>query len=508
MSKLVGVPKHSDKQSTIMAKHFTSVLRIIAPNAGTPDAQTLGVEENTVILPIEQLHPSSSTAQNLTFTFDRVFQSESLTSVYKHSVKDVVESALLGYHGTVISFGTSEGACAMKKTDAFRDTSKGIIGKATEQIFRCLKKSKRSRTHTSASNLIVLCSFTIVANENVHDLLFSYSPLKAGLEPTKINLQPKEIHEVEIPPKLKAVKGSALQATQHEVKGTVKVASLLQYGTKMEAKILETYRLHSSADTAPPHHTIFTVSVEYAQFGSMNAPVSGNLTFVDVSPSDPLAHRQMMGGQVNQQVVSLFSFADTVNSLTTSINAEDSTGLNFDLDEKCTLTSRPLEMKQMPVTNSNLTLLISDALGGNCNSLLITHVPSYVNRDTFPGLFEALKLGSRAKTIQNNPNKRDLAEKALMSAYMRGLQEMYGQGVHTKEEELKSERARIVLTPRPPPPVELPESGKTKKNPLQLLSASKDSIPSEGIDTANNEMIGMTEEEERLVAIVMCMCGV
>lgn len=50
--------------------------------------------------------------------------------------------------------------------------------------------------------------------------------------------------------------------------------------------------------------------------------------------------------------------------------------------------------------------------------------------------YELLMLASKARFIENKPSKKELAEKALMAAYMKGLEEVYGQ-VQKKGEERK-----------------------------------------------------------------------
>ena len=126
---------------------------------------------------------------------------------------------------------------------------------------------------------------------------------------------------------------------------------------------------------------------------------------------------------------------------------------------------------------------------------MITYVPELVQPTRCGEMYETLKLSSRARMIHNTPNKRDLAEKALMSAYMRGLQDMYGQGVMAKQKQQKPRHARIVLTSSVTPfqHEERGEGLETKKS----MSSSKDSLTSDDIDTAYDEMINMTEGEKR-----------
>ena len=462
-----------------------------ATRSTTADPNLLQVDNRIVTLPATQplpLSPSRTTQQQaISFRFDHVFGSgDSQAVLYKKSVKDIVESCLLGYHGTVITFGTERGVGMRAKEEL-------VICKAAEQIFRCLRKSRRSKSRSSTSNLVMLCSNVIITHEKVHDLLYDYAAEKS-----------KEAGSAsQLPPEVQLVNGNVLRASQHKVKGG-NVVPLLKFGREMEEKTAEFYRNEQEMSTPRgagqsverTHHTVFTFSVEYSQFGSMNSPVSGNLMFVSVAPSDPLASRQRhtTGDKIAHGFLSLFTFADIVNTLTPTAAAMDdhvkSSNSAFSVMNEvqgsqlpCVpeMTSKELYQKSL------LTQLLQDSLGGNCKTLLITYVPELVSPNNYGEFYETLKIASRARLIQNTPNKRDLAEKALMSAYMRGLQEMYGQGVLARPEEKKPRRIKITHTP-----VTSFQDGTSK-----LKSTSKDSLSSDDIDTAYDEMINITEGEKR-----------
>lgn len=499
-----------------MSKNFTSVLKLVTAvegesekgiatqvNSASGDSNLLQVENRTVTLPTVQplpLSPSRSTQlQEIRFNFDRVFSSsEAQNSIYKQSVKEIVESCLLGYHGTVISFGTADG----RKENRLKED---VVCKAAEQIFRCIKKSRRSKLRSSTFNLVVLCSYVIVINEKVRDLLFGYPADTAARQTGGEG----DTVDIELPPELQLVNGSFSSVPQHEVKSG-NVASFLQFGREMERRIFEVHQLErmgrvSSTPqgmhqvTEKAHHTVFSLTVEYSQFGTVNAPVSGNLMFVDIAPSDPLANRQQYttGDQLAPAIVSLFTFADVISSLTSNaavIEGIRSTGSAYNQDEEATqLPCVPETTSKQISQNSVLTQLLQESLGGNCKTLLITYVPELVPPNRYGEMYETLKIASRARMIHNTPNKRDLAEKALMSAYMRGLQEMYGLGVQAKQGQQTPQRARIVLTSVTPFQHQTDTGLESKRS----LSGSKDSITSGDINTAYDEMINITEGEER-----------
>lgn len=474
-----------------MSKHFISVLKLVdasSSNEKSSGGETRGEflvpleassDGTTLILPAEQPHPRkppSASSKNSSLCFDKILLPEiSGSALYDKTAKEVVDSTLLGYHGTIITLSPSE--TQEEKMNSLSVISNGLIQKATNQMFRCLKKSRKSRSKISAK-LIILCSYMIIIEEDVRDLLFDFS--LAGQSQVVPAIDSSEVH---LPPKLTVMDGRALKISQHHITSSSKVGGMLTYGREREREILSTYDRNSHA--IQNHHTIFTLTVEFSQFGSMNAPISGNLSFVNIASSDPLSQRQrfMQGDVIDKSVNSLFWFADVVESLTSHMAALDGirsseSAFKMERDAAYLLPCVPSQENPRKLCEKSiLTQLIGESLGGNCKTLMITFSPDHVTASSCERLFETLKLASRAQVIQNTPNKRDLAEKALMSAYMRGLEEAYGRGIQAKEENPK-------LT-----------TTDNKEGRRGRLLGSKDSILSEDIDEA--EMIKATTGEER-----------
>ena len=449
-----------------MSKHFSSVLRVTEAVEAEGGKRKVTVNEDRKTVALTQPHPLSCEQQPIVFSFDRIYSAEEDdNALYKHSIKEVVESTLLGYHGTVLFFGSPRDGSSNPPRTAIPSYA---ISKAASQMFRCLKKSKRSKSQ-SVSNLVVLSSFVMIIDENVHDLLHGFLP-DGGSE---------LVHEVVEIPKLSFVNGTVIRASIQKVNTTSEAVALLKYGSQMEGKILQAYG--RTGDQISPHHSVFTLTVEYAQFGSMNSPISGNLSFVNIGTAGPLVHRQKFttGDKVDKSVISLFTFADIVNSLTPSSDMlQGNSGSVFDLDSDTTLLPCvPTTLTSELYDKSTLTQLLKEALGGNCKTLLICQVPEMIANSCYSEVYESLKIASRARVVQNNPNKRDLAEKALMSAYMKELQLRYGDVWMFTDEEKKT------------------ESVTTSK--VAEKEHDSDSILSDDIDATYDQLIDMTAGEQR-----------
>lgn len=337
------------------------------------------------------------------FVFDSVFGAgEEDKTVYRRSVRKIVEGTLLGYNGTLVSLEV-EGENAGERDTVLQDA----VVRSAEQIFTCLRKSRSSR---SAANLVVNCSFVAVANERVYDLLEDYSK-------TREKSEVSEFAEL-------SFSDDRLQSSVHEAVSTSQVVSLLQHGQRRELKLVEWV---GRGGDARYHHTLLSLTVEYSHFGSMNAPVSGTLSFVRLSSALPLAQHLSYtsgGGNLDRKVVSLLTLSEIVKSL------KPGDGGNH--------TLRPIDEKIY--SKSVLTRLLRDAVGGNCKTVFVCELCRPLPVSSRAEVIAALDLASRAGKICNRPNKRDLAEKALMSAYMKQLREQYqmtnnSRGEDTNEEE-------------------------------------------------------------------------
>jgi len=355
-----------------MPRYFSSVLRIVSgqEQQQSKETSTLTIcgDGKSVALPEEHAKKP--------FTFDRVyFAADDNTVVYKGSVKEIVEGSLLGYHGTIISTGERGLECSDTLSSSIKQ-SPGVILKATDHIFVCIKRSK-SRT---GSSLVVLCSYLAVINEKVYDLLRNYGNTSSPSGEF---------------PLVTCKQGQLLGQSAFTAKNSAAILKFLSHGEDVLKKLTEEL---SSKEKNILWHTIFTITVEHAQFGAQFAPVSGTLSFVQLSSSQQEENLS--------KIDSYGSFVAVIDQLA-----------DMKLDLK-------FVNKQPGYQKSVLTEILKESLGGNCRTVLITHVSFTLQ---FPDrALQVLGVGSKACAVHNHPNKRDLAEQALMSAYMKELRQIYG----------------------------------------------------------------------------------
>ena len=313
--------------------------------------------------------------------FDTVFTpDDDNAAVYHGAARGIVESTLLGYHGTIIAIGDDLSGSSSTLREAGPPAERsGVILRAAEQIFRCVK---RSRAKTGA-RLVVLCSHVAVVEDECFDLLASLTAIDKNSQPPRLQFEGGHLHGL-----------SLCQATS-----TKQVKSFLAKGQALMQKIEEGKREASRLS-----HSAFMFTVEHAQFGSSFSPVSGTLTIVDVGYRVPSTDAVKCDSSLDALLRKIAQLSGQ--------NPEHQTQV---------LSSNVGNASSSPSSEDDALLLqiLGGALGGNCRTALICHAQEQLN--AADGTWSLLSLVSNASHISNTPNKRDLAERALMAAYLREL---------------------------------------------------------------------------------------
>ena len=414
-----------------MEHHFKSVLMLVESPARESECRELLVDYSSSSVSLQPVVSEAAPGRagtttephpHLAATFNQVISSSTETELYTKHVKDVVESVLLGYHGTVISFGPL--ACTPNRIESL-EAKGGLIHKSAMQILRCLKRSGKSDTKSKSSpytnHLVILGSYIILLDEQARDLLSDFSLP----DDAQRSVASRAV------PVLRERENETVNASSHVLSSSHCLKAMLKHGSEKIQQICP--------NPTRRYHTIFSLSVEYKQFGTVNVPISGNLSFVNISPTDSLIQRnQALTGvkaAPETSTLSLFTFADAIEAFArkSAMSVEETdlyaSAIHVSPSEVC--------------SQSLLTRCLSESLGGNCKTIFMTYFPSAVPSSFSNEDFQTLALASQARLIENKPNKRELAEKALMSAYMKGLEEMYGQGVKAKDDSVKKERSKV-----------------------------------------------------------------
>lgn len=404
------------------ATHFSVVVRLtesfrgdLSDNENDPKTcRIVPGEPKGVLQFISEPHPSPKTVA----TFDQVYpySKSQDKEFHRNSLADLLNSVLEGFNGTVISL-SDRSTTVNEGTKATQVPDRDIIIKAAKHIFSTLKKLQRSGL---SANLVVPCTFILLKDEIVYDLLHEL---------------PTIVHEEKMPSKtpiLEVIEGHLVDFTSSEAKSVSEVKKLLTHGeTRMKNYL-------TSRNEESYSHTMFTIGVKFANFGASFAPISGTLSFVSISSSTQ--HIDIEG--ILESTVD-----DTLSNK--SMNNFFRTIHNLSSGKIVTLSDSPETSRKSLQTSTTaqsvLTSLLPETLGGNCRTLLVFHVPTLINSSECHKYQSMLGLISKARNIENKPDKTELAKKALMDAYMSELRKLYG-GNNTSSGQNEKEEALDDLT--------------------------------------------------------------
>lgn len=363
------------------------------------------------ILPNE----SSSSASKEKFQFWHVASPlVDQPAFYKTSVKHVVEKALQGYNGTVIAFGPSGCGKTYTLSGIAGARGKGVIERATEQILNCIRRSRSG----AAANLVVLASFCLIHREIVSDLLLDRSNVATRSSDSLLDssvVEPKEGLEI--------ADGEVIGLSQHVIRTSREVEALVTKGNQNRCMIVEQ---RETQDLSPfddedeslrsaAAHTVFMITVEHAEMSNSFAPISGTLMFVDMAASESLLTLSQAQAWNTAEDLSprrsKLSHADA--SLRTLVRVIHTLSSN----------AKGTVSQTVPYRNSALTSLLRESIGGNCNTLFVCNVSP--NASEYRETRHAIEVAQAATAVKNTANRRDLAEHALMSAYLREMRQKY-----------------------------------------------------------------------------------
>ena len=325
---------------------------------------------------------------------------------YRCVVRPVVEQTLQGYHGSVIALG----AKGTGKKFTMRGPEKGVdardrrgaIVRAAEHIFHCLRLSP-----SLARGLVVIVSYLAIYKEEFHDLLADVNVKAASttkLPGTSTDFPGSHSASVTVDED-----GLLQGVSEHVVSTTAEVEDLLQAGIQQESRLIA-----SSVQSNGSSHVIFTITVEHSGMGSDFAPISGMLRLVELADLSQAALTGAQRGGVAppNQDKSLHAFLKKLLS-----------GHHTELPSAEKGQPEAIEGAGGVDGESRLMRLLPGCVGGNSKTVLVWNVsPDPLNHNITSNVLSTATL---CKGIRNHPDKRDLAEQALMNAYIRALRQKH-----------------------------------------------------------------------------------
>ena len=313
--------------------------------------KTSGNEQVCVFTSPTSLQFNSTREKNVyRYNFDRIFTpSSTQEDIYSFGVKEIIDSVLNGYNGTVLAYGqTSSGKTYTMQGEMESPQTQGIIPRMITHVFKYIY-------NTEGTDFLIKVSMIEIYQEKIRDLL----------DISRINLNIREDN----------IKGIYVDGCSESYVGCPNdVLALLELGSSNRAQAATNMNEHSSRS-----HSIFILTIKQTNKNDGSSKI-GKLYLVDLAGSEKISKTGATGHTLEEAKIinkSLTTLGRVINNLT---------------DGKST---------HVPYRESKLTRVLQESLGGNSKTcLIITCSPSIYNESE---TLSTLRFGERAKKIKNKP---------------------------------------------------------------------------------------------------------
>ncbi|XP_043999573.1 kinesin-like protein KIF15-B [Gambusia affinis] len=297
-----------------------------------------------------------------TFIYDHVADMDTCQdSVFTIVAKNIVESCMNGYNGTIFAYGqTGSGKTftmlGPSELDNFTDELRGVIPRSFEYLFfligREVERSGKSKS------FLCKCSFIEIYNEQIYDLLDSASASLFLRENIK--------------------KGVFVEgAVEKFVNSAAEAYQVLSMGWRNRRVASTSMNRESSRS-----HAVFTMTLESKE--SRNEVVnirSSQLNLVDLAGSERQKDTHAEGSRLKEASSinrSLMCLGQVIMALVDVSNGKS---------------------RHICYRDSKLTFLLKDSLGGNAKTHIIANV--HPGSKCFGETLSTLQFAQRAKLIKN-----------------------------------------------------------------------------------------------------------
>ncbi|MCI4376907.1 hypothetical protein PGIGA_G00193830 [Pangasianodon gigas] len=296
------------------------------------------------------------------FTYDHVADMDtSQESVFSCVAKNIVESCMNGYNGTIFAYGqTGSGKTftmlGPNELTDFSDELRGVIPRSFEYLFFLL--SREVEKSAGAKSFLCKCSFIEIYNEQIFDLLDSASASLFLREDIKKG--------VFVEGAVEKYAASAAEAYQ-----------VLSMGWRNRRVASTSMNRESSRS-----HAVFTMTLESKETGQEVVNIrTSQLNLVDLAGSERQRDTHAEGSRLKEASSinrSLMCLGQVIMALVDVSNGRS---------------------RHICYRDSKLTFLLRDSLGGNAKTYIIANV--HPGSKCFGETLSTLQFAQRAKLIKN-----------------------------------------------------------------------------------------------------------
>ncbi|XP_073724476.1 kinesin-like protein KIF15 isoform X1 [Misgurnus anguillicaudatus] len=296
------------------------------------------------------------------FTYDHVADmNTSQEEVFSSVAKNIVESCMNGYNGTIFAYGqTGSGKTftmlGPSELDNFSDEMRGVIPRSFEYLFFLINREvERSG---GMKSFLCKCSFIEIYNEQIYDLLDSVS--------TSLFLREDIKRGVFVEGAVEKYAASAAEAYQ-----------VLSMGWRNRRVASTSMNRESSRS-----HAVFTMTLESKETGQEVVNIrTSQLNLVDLAGSERQRDTHAEGSRLKEASSinrSLMCLGQVIMALMDVSNGKN---------------------RHICYRDSKLTFLLRDSLGGNAKTYIIANV--HPGSKCFGETLSTLQFAQRAKLIKN-----------------------------------------------------------------------------------------------------------
>uniref|UniRef100_A0A8B9K5I3 Kinesin-like protein n=1 Tax=Astyanax mexicanus TaxID=7994 RepID=A0A8B9K5I3_ASTMX len=297
-----------------------------------------------------------------TFTYDHVADMNTTQeSVFSSVAKNIVESCMNGYNGTIFAYGqTGSGKTftmlGPNELNDFSDDLRGVIPRSFEYLFFLINREVEKSS--GAKSFLCKCSFIEIYNEQIFDLLDSASASLFLREDIKKG--------VFVEGAVEKYAASAAEAYQ-----------VLSMGWRNRRVASTSMNRESSRS-----HAVFTMTLESKESGQGVVNIrTSQLNLVDLAGSERQRDTQAEGSRLKEASSinrSLMCLGQVIMALMDVSNGRS---------------------RHICYRDSKLTFLLRDSLGGNAKTYIIANV--HPGSKCFGETLSTLQFAQRAKLIKN-----------------------------------------------------------------------------------------------------------
>ncbi|XP_062253695.1 kinesin-like protein KIF15 [Platichthys flesus] len=329
-----------------------------------------------------------------TFTYDHVADMDiSQDSVFSTVAKNIVESCMNGYNGTIFAYGqTGSGKTftmlGPSELDNFTDEHRGVIPRSFEYLFFLINREVEQSA--KSKSFLCKCSFIEIYNEQIYDLLDTASASLFMRENIK--------------------KGVFVEgAVEKFVNSAAEAYQVLSMGWRNRRVASTSMNRESSRS-----HAVFTMTLESKE--SINEVVNirmSQLNLVDLAGSERQKDTHTEGSRLKEASSinrSLMCLGQVIMALVDVSNGKN---------------------RHICYRDSKLTFLLRDSLGGNAKTYIIANV--HPGSKCFGETLSTLQFAQRAKLIKNKAiiNEDTQGNVRQLQAEVKKLKEQLAQALNS-----------------------------------------------------------------------------